>query len=245
MLTKIIKIWMCLVFCLAASYVVTGSTATAGYLYNNGLENDNYNAWLIDIGDGSAVADSFSLGSTSTITKIDFVAWVNSGDTPDTIDWAITTSPFGTAIPGASETGVALISNYVTTNDQGLDVYDVSFNVPSVELSAGAYWLRLQNGSTADDLLMAWDENDGASAAFSATVAGSSYGTPLSLIDQTCTGLDTCVDGHPQSGSETFQLEGASNTPEPGTLTSLLSGFLLLAGAATYKNRRKAFASSL
>jgi hypothetical protein len=239
---KKFQIGSSLLLAVVGGLLVSNSTAQAATLYSNGALNGSLNDWFIDAGDGSAVTNSFTLGSASTLTAVDFVVWVNTGDTPDTIDWAITSSDFGTVLPGASAAAAPLSSTLQFTNDSAFgsyDVYDVSFSIPSVSLAAGTYWLQLQNGATANLDLMGWDENDGPSAAFSATVIPGGgpppYADITSTINTVCSFYDNCTDT-PQTGSETFQIEG---TPEPGTVFTLLSGLLMVGGAAFYRNRRK------
>jgi hypothetical protein len=233
-----------MVFYLAASFILIGPAARAGDLYTNGDVNGNYNNWFIDTDSSASVADSFTLGSASNLTAVDFVVWVNQGDTPEAVDWAITNS--ATPFQGTVASGTAAPLNnpvFIDNNQYGYDVYDVSFSLGDLSLAAGNYFLQLQNGLTAeieasdfgDDPFLGWDENDGPSSAFTATVSGSSYGVPQSLINQTCQLFETCDSLNPQSGSETFEIEGT--TPEPGTVTMLLSGLLLLAATALYKKR--------
>jgi hypothetical protein len=233
-----IRICSCMVFYVAAGCVLMSSTAVAGFLYGNGPVNGNFNAFAIDeIQDSAAVTDSFTLSTNANLTTIDFVAWVTAGDTPDSVDWAITGSDFGGPV-FASGTDATLVTTHdFGENGFGDEVFGVSFSVPgslttgSASLTAGNYWLQLDNGDTAQSGIMGWDENDGpSSAAYSATVTGDPA-TPFGSITPLA-GFDCTQEGC--TGSETFRILG-DPTPEPGTVTLLLSGFLLMAGASLYK----------
>jgi hypothetical protein len=229
LLKKTVTILSSSVFCLAASYVVMSPAAEADVLYNNGAVNGELNAFSIDIAGGFSVADSFTLGSNSNVNGVGFAVWVISGETPTTVDWAITTSPFSGVI--ASGTSASLTGNDLGTNGTGIfDVFNESLSGLNVDLAAGNYWLQFSNAgvSTAGDPVY-WDENDGPSQAFQTPngTAASDY----SLVGGLGGSCPTC------SGSETFEVLGS--VPEPGTVTMLLSGFLL-ASPALYKARRKA-----
>src|SRR5208337_351213 len=84
----------------------SGRTSPQGQvLYSNGPLNGTYDAWTINY--GYVVSNSFTLGSASTVGGFDFYTWGYPGDNPQTVDWYISSSPFGGTIYG-SGTGASL-----------------------------------------------------------------------------------------------------------------------------------------
>jgi hypothetical protein len=243
-LKKIIHALSGLALCLTISYTVSSSTAAAGYLYNNGPLDGQDNAQSIS--QGNAVSDQFTVTSSGAIGSIDFAAWVTAGDTLTSVDWVISTTPFGGDIGDLSNASFAVDPsnviasgtassltgvNVIPGGDQsaGFDVDDELFSGLYVPLTAGTYWLTLQNAITftppaspGSGDMVGWDENDGLSPHFDAatlSVTPGEYGTAYQF-----------------DGSNTFEL--ISGTPEPGTVTLFLSGFLFIAGTAIYRKRR-------
>ena len=117
-------------------YSLSGS-AFATLLYDNGPINGQNDAWTL--GYGFIVSDSFTLTGTSTLTGAQIGLW-NSGDAPVSVDWSIGTT-YDDSTYG-SGTGT-LINTFQFTNYY--DIYESSFAL-SGTLSAGTYWLTLQNG---------------------------------------------------------------------------------------------------
>jgi hypothetical protein len=156
---------------------------------------------LPGISDGYAVTDQFNLTAGSTVTEIGFSAWITSGDTPGTVSWAITTTP-GLSDVLASGTGASLTNTLTASGVQGgNDVYWSTFDV-SVPLSAGTYWLWLDNGTPAT-VGLGWGitKDSGAAEDFL------SNGTFLLDLSET----------------QSFELIGgpATATPEPSSLLLL------------------------
>jgi hypothetical protein len=222
-----------------ACYFAACPTASAGVIYDNGPFNGGINAFAIDINDSQAVSNSFTLSGAADITAVDFGVWVLPGDTPASVEGLITSTDFGGTIYGDYSVSLSESLDPLSPNSFGFDLYDVSFSVPDLGLAAGTYYLTLQNADTTNpgDVVL-WDENDGPSTAFLATIIpndpgpGYTYSDPCALTDPTCNPAD--VPG----GSETFQIEGTF-TPEPGTTYLLLGGFLLLAIAGRGLSARR------
>ena len=203
-----------------------GFEAKADVLYDNGPVNGELNGFDIDIAAGYSVTDSFSLTSTANVTGVDLAVWVLTGDSPLSVDWAITTSPFAGVI--ASGSGATLSGADLGTNETDqFDVFSESFSLDVPNLAAGNYYLQLSNAdvSTSGDPVY-WDENDGSSVAYQTPdgTAGSDYSLAGSDTNSPGYGI-TCPTC---SGSETFSIVGAA-VPEPGTVTTLLSGLVLMA----------------
>jgi hypothetical protein len=206
---------------LLAALVALGMAraASASVLYNNGPVNGQLDAFTVNF--GFIVSDSFVLGSNSTVTGVDFATWNFPGDTLQSIDWSITsginggtTYASGTANPS---------NNFLFTNNFGYNMYGNSFSTGSQVLSAGTYYLNLQNASVASGDPVYWDENNGPSSAFDSGIGN------LANFDLPNT-----------TGSETFDIVGSSSAvPEPSSLAALAIG-LGLVGFLIYRRRQTA-----
>jgi len=187
--------------------------ASATILYTNGPISGVLQAWSIIPHFGPfVITDSFSLSGPSTITGADFGSWVNKGDTPLSVDWAITTGPFtGTTV--ASGTG-SLGYTYLFTNALGYDIGQDSFSIPLTTLPGGTYWFQLRSGVTAMNGYMAWDINNGPSVAFQNVI-----GNVANYL-------------FPGSNSDSFQIVG---TPLPPSVLLLGSGLLCLLGLRRFR----------
>jgi hypothetical protein len=202
----------------ALSFAVSAiaAEANADVLYDNhGPSTHLVNAWTL--GFGYEVSDSFSLAQASTLTGVDFDAWNFQGETATSVEWAILdNSPQfgGTAL--FSGTGAL---SAASTGDLGMGSYPIdtySFALPSLNLGAGTYWLKLTNAGGAS--VTYWDESDGASQSYHNT------------------------DG--VIGSHTFDIQGTPGAvPEPAAWALMLTGFFG-AGVVLRGNRRAASATA-
>ena len=187
--------------------------AVAQTLYNNGAINGTIDAW--NVADGFVVSDTFTLGTSSTVTGLSFGAWLFPGDVPNSVEVQITSAEFGGTT--YTDQNVNLTLSGCSANQLGFNVCTESgsFNT-AVNLAAGTYWLNLDNAVNGDGDPLYWDENSGPSSA-----SENEVGT---------------------IPSEAFTLFGSSNTsgtsvPEPSSIMLLGSGILGLAGIV----RRKLF----
>lgn len=202
---KLRVVWLSLpALCLAAISAVAQTD-----LYDNGPINGTVDAWTINA--GFAVSDSFTLSSNSQVDGLSFGAWMFPGDVLMSAEVSITSSEFG----GTSyfDQNVNFIPSGCVTNQLGYNVCTETGSLGPVNLSAGTYWLTLDNACCTDDPLY-WDENSGPSSASENTV-----GT---------------------IPSESFTLYGGTTTgttPEPSSIILFASGVLGLAAML----RRKSF----
>jgi hypothetical protein len=140
------------------------------------------------------------------------------------VDYSITTTPLGgTTVASGTVNPVGSFTGYLNSPGDYWDVYDESFSISNLNLSAGTYWLELQNAVSAEGNEVAWENINGPSVAFS--FAGNLNGSV-----------------GPGSNSEAFDIYGTTGpvVPEPGTMTLLGSGLLGLAGLLRRRLRRLA-----
>jgi hypothetical protein len=171
------------------------------------------------------VADSFTLASNSTLTSVNFLAWLTEGDAMTNVDWLITEYRFGYS-SGGNTYGSATAS--VTDTYTGKQLYgsddldQESFSLPGLSLAAGTYYLQLQNAVTMNGDPVSWDDSDGPSYAARALGPNDSFAHGLK---------DDGTNPIPGSNSETFQIIGnaESATPEPSSFLLLGGGLLGLA----------------
>ena len=152
---------------LVATFLALGSTAAiAQTLYNNGAPNGN-DAWTINF--GYWVEDSFTLASASTVTGINFAAWLYPGDIVQSVKWTIFSAGAG-AGPG----GLIMRSGTATVLTSGLSCgtgcLEEAFFPPGVQLPVGTYYLRLEKAVVTNGDPAYWAESGGASKAYQNTV---------------------------------------------------------------------------
>ena len=177
------------------------------------------------------ITDSFTLASNSTLTSVNFLAWLTTGDAMTNVDWSITEYAFGSAVGGNIYGSATASVTDTYTGKQLYGSYDLdqeSFSLPGLSLAAGTYYLQLQNAVTKNGDPVSWDDSDGPSYAARA----------LGLNDSFAHGLkDDGTNPIPGSNSETFQIMGEEGpvTPEPSSFLLLGSGLLGLAGLLKHK----------
>ena len=185
-------------------------------VYDNGPTNGTVDAWTINF--GFIVSDTFTLGSASQVSGLNFAAWLFPGDILESAEVSITSSEFGgtTFFDG----NVNFTQSGFTTNQLGFSLCNETGSFGPVNLNAGSYWLNLQNAvvNTGDPVY--WDENSGPSSASQNSV-GTIPSESFTVLGGTTTGTTT----------------GTGTTPEPSSIMLFGSGILGLAGVL----RRKLF----
>ena len=212
----------------AAAVSMMAGAASAAPLYDNGPLNGNLDGFTIS--SGYSVADSFTALDGSTVSSVDFAAFLFPTDTMQTVDWTISSgNPFDGGTTIASGTS-ATAGTFLFNDNYGYDIDNESFSVGAVTLTGGDYYLSLANVTTAQGNDSYWDENNGPSAAFQNGNGLTNY----SLANYDIPGT---------TGSETFSINGTapavSAAPEPGTWALMFGGLAMIGGMLRIANARR------
>jgi hypothetical protein len=155
------------------AWLLAPAAARAGtVLYSDGAINGNLGSAFINLDD--AAADSFVLSSAATLSGVTVGLWSSAPDNPPltgnpplTLDWSIWNAPGPGGIGGValdSGSDAPLSNTFLFENGSADDgIYQSSFALPSISLSAGTYWLELQNAVNPDGDAILWDLNNGPS----------------------------------------------------------------------------------
>jgi PEP-CTERM motif len=210
--------------------------ASAGVVFDNMGTTNNFNvdAWSIQI--PFWVADTFTLGSPTTVTGVNFWVWKSSNDPVTSVQLSII-SDVGLPTDGttlytadASTPGVSVTDTFVQNTSSYLSSYyidKITFSTGGISLGTGTYWLELTNAVSSPGNLIWWDQSDGNNS-----IAWERYDDTQSGY-MANTGSGCWGSGAPGTTcTESFQVLNADTTaPEPGSLMLFGSGVLLLAGA--------------
>ena len=128
-----------------------------GTLYDNGPINGEVDAFTINF--GFTVSDTFHLANSATVSDLSFGAWVEPGDTVAGVEVAIGSSYFSNNLFDGI---VSLTQSNCFANGFGFNVCQESGNFSGPNLSAGNYFLTLENATTTDGDPTYWDQNSGA-----------------------------------------------------------------------------------
>jgi hypothetical protein len=197
--------------------LATAPAVAQSILYNNGPTDDDADAWTINF--GFVVSDTFTLASNATVNGFRFNAWLFPGDILQSAEVSLTSAEFG----GTTyfDQTVNFVQSSCSVNAYGFNVCAESSTFNGPNLTAGTYWLNLQNAvvNTGDPVY--WDENSGGGC--------TSPGCPSQASESSVGTIP----------SESFTILGNSGTggtvPEPGTILLLGSGVLGLGGAIRRK----------
>jgi hypothetical protein len=208
---------------LALCLTLAALPVVAQDVYDNGPVNGQVDAWTVNF--GFSVSDTFHLSNSTTLSGLDFWAWVEPGDTATSVEVAIGTGGYFTN--DVMDTTVSLTQSNCFSNNFGLDVCNEHAAL-SGSLGAGNYFLTLENAATVEGEPVYWDENSG--------VGCTTTGCPSSAQENTLGTVPSEAFTLSGSGTTTTTTSGTS-TPEPSSIMLFGSGILGLAGIL----RRKLF----
>ena len=172
------------------------------------IENCTVDGWTLNF--GYAVSDSFPI--QVNLTGFQFAVWAYPGDTLQTVDFSVASTPFG-----GTQTTVNVSSVFQYSNQYGYDIDVVTVSGLDVALASGTYWLTLQNAVTAQGNPIYWDENSGPSQA-----QESSLGTiPSESFNVEGGTYPDCFTDLPQDGFTI--LHSFSNQRDGGFATGVVS----------------------
>jgi hypothetical protein len=197
------------ILCLALAAI----PALAEVLYDNGPINGTSSGWIFSF--GFTVSDSFTLLNNSTVGGFEFGAWEYPGDVLSSVEWSITSQENGgTAYGSGTASGKNLTDKFISTNQLGFDIDEITVTGLNVGMNGGTYWLNLLDAQDPRGDPTYWDENSGAGCM--------SNGCPSTAYEL---GIGTVP-----SESFTITGSGSGTTPEPGSFMLLASGVIALAG---------------
>ena len=209
-------------------------TGVAQTIYNDGGIDGNDNAFFITgpnnpnfIGSFQDISNGFVAAATATPGHLEFGEWIASGFTPSSIGYELGTTAFGTDVGVGTVALNSGNSHFLFTNADGYDVYDITVEITSAEMTAGnEYWLSLSNASDSqgNNSTEAWDIPNGGSG-----------GPATCNFRQSGTNFGDCG-----LGGESFTLGGCCPppVPEPSSIMLFGSGILGLAGILRRKLKR-------
>lgn len=196
-------------FALLPLLTLIASTASAQIVYENGPINGQENAWTINF--GFALGDSFVVsGTNSTIGGFAFGAWLTPGDVLQSAELSITSEVLG----GTTyfDQDINFTASGCFLNSDNFQVCTETGQFTPFSLSAGTYWVNLQNAVSAGGNPVFWDQNEGVGCDSPGCPSIGSEGAPGTIPSEAFSVLGT-------SG-------GGGTTPEPGSLLLFASGIV-------------------
>jgi hypothetical protein len=153
-------------------------------LYNDGPDAD---IGYYQVNFGASACDSFVLSRDGVVTSFHLALYdVDDRNAPQQLRWTITTAPYGGSVLA---TGIAplvrLQPPYLTKFL--FFAWDMSFQVPPLNLPAGTYWIQIQDVTTQWMTYAYWAESGGPSAAYYSDSGSGSTGDVDPAISETFT----------------------------------------------------------
>src|ERR1035438_8349787 len=149
---------------LTVSFLALAASPTLAQqdLYDNGPINGGTDAWTINF--GYVVSDSFESDYFKIhLESFSFGVWEFPGDVMSSVDWSITAQENGGTVYGSgTASGANLTDKFLSSNEYGYDIDNITVSGLNVDLNAGTYWLNLQNATVPSGDPVYWDENSGA-----------------------------------------------------------------------------------
>jgi hypothetical protein len=125
---------------LAALGLAVATQASAAVLYDSGPDNG---VIAFPINFGYSVSAPFHLSSNSVLSNVVFSNWLAVDDWATHVDWKITTAAFGGTTVASGVAATLTTLTYHGLNSYMYGVFDQSFSLGALNLSAGDYWLEL------------------------------------------------------------------------------------------------------
>ena len=202
-------------------------SSSAQVLYDDGPINGTVEGWTINF--GYVVSDTLTLAHNATVGGFDIGVWEYAGDRTLTVDWSITSEPYGGTTYGMGTASVT--DTLLSVNRYGYDIDKLSATFTGPTLNAGTYWLNLLNGVTKEGNPLYWDENSGVGCKGDDGMGG---GCPSQACDGTCLGNESGIP------PESFDIlgTGSGQTPEPSSLVLFGTGILGVVGLVRRKLTR-------
>ena len=126
----------------------------------------SYNVGGLNINNGYIVTDQFELSQHSVLDSAMVALWVAGTGTVTSVDWAITTDPFGAPLASGTATNTAVVAVTDPVYAGSGNIYQETFSLGNLSLGTGTYWLQLGNAENSwfDERLgsqgwIAWDDS--------------------------------------------------------------------------------------
>ncbi|MGC2111241.1 MAG: choice-of-anchor tandem repeat GloVer-containing protein, partial [Candidatus Korobacteraceae bacterium] len=131
-----------------------GSPQDDQIVYENGPVNGQVDAWTLNFG----FVTTNSIQVNTSVTALNFYAWIIPGDTISNVQVSIGSAPYGSDLFNGV---VSLTQANCSSNQFGYNVCVESGAIPNGPTLAGDAWITLQNANVPSGDPVYWDENSG------------------------------------------------------------------------------------